>query len=98
LKKEELLKTEDEWRYWPSAEGQQRALDNEFLDLLDSLHEVIERIDEMLKDNIIDMKVVMALHFAAIFDRQHALNAQLFQYSKNKINRETTPETLFEEP
>lgn len=74
--------------YWPSDYPQrlQEAkdrYDNELLDLLDSLHWIIEWIDERLKDNIRAVKEVLALHFAAVFDNQQALNTHLTQYSND---------------
>lgn len=52
--------------YWPLDERLQiqeakDRFDNEFLDLLDSLHWVIERIDERLKDDIMSDKVFPCL-------------------------------------
>ena len=47
------------------------------------MHWIIERIDERLKGDIREVKEVLALHFAAVFDQQQALNEELAQSSKD---------------
>jgi hypothetical protein len=71
--------------YYPEEERQamkDQAAQNyniRLLDLLDSLHWAIERVDERLKDLVDNPQFdkVVALHFGAVLDQQLALNVEL---------------------
>jgi hypothetical protein len=78
---------------WEAKKGELEAqFGKDFLDLLDSLHGAIECVDELLLNKIevntgravkeiLAVKEVLALHFAALFDRQEELNGQLAEFS-----------------
>lgn len=79
--------------YYPEDERQamkDQAAQNyntRLLDLLDSLHWAVERVDERLKDLVDkpEFRDVLALHFAAIFDQQPALNAELANATRDNL-------------
>jgi hypothetical protein len=78
--------------YYPEEERQEmkekaaREYNNRLVDLLDSLHWAVERVDERLKDLVDDPQFdeVVALHFAAVLDQQSALNVELANAGDNQ--------------
>ena len=59
------------------------------LDLLDSLHWAVDRVDERLKDLVDNPQFdeVVALHFVAVLDQQPALNVELANAGDNQKER-----------
>jgi len=84
--------------YYPQEDERQsmeekatREYNTRLLDLLDSLHWAVERVDERLEDMVHTpvFGEVIALHLAAVLDQQEALNMELAnttrENSKEKI-------------
>jgi hypothetical protein len=86
-----LAEEKNDRNYYPEDERQamkDQAAQNynsRLLDLLDSLHWAVERVDERLRELVDKPKFceVVALHLAAILDQQPALNIELANATKD---------------
>lgn len=69
--------------FWPVDERENRKIkaaqrhSEALLDLLDSLHFAVQKVDERLEDMMDEVRIVVTSHFATWFERRHLLKNDL---------------------